>query len=261
MSIATETARPRLRAEGLRLSFGGLRVTHDVSLSLASGARTALIGPNGAGKTTLVNLLSGALKPHAGTVTLEGRPVTGLSQAARVRSGLVRTFQISRLFKELSVADNVRTAVLHHHGLSACFFMRRAQTDMVLEETHAALAALGLEGSAHRIVGTMALGEQRLVEIALALAMKPRVLLLDEPAAGVPQSESGRIFDAIDRLPADLAILLIEHDMDLVFRFANHIVVLAAGAVLVEGAPGEIASNHEVKQIYFGRAGHGSQTN
>ena len=261
MSIVSEAARPRLQADGLHLSFGGLRVTHDVSLSLAPGARTALIGPNGAGKTTLVNLLSGALKPHAGTVSLEGQVVNGLSQSARVRSGLVRTFQISRLFKELSVEDNVRTAVQHHHGLAARLFLRRAQAEMVLAETYAALGALGLEGSAGRTVGTMALGEQRLVEIALALAMKPRVLLLDEPAAGVPQSESGRIFDAIDQLPQDLAILLIEHDMDLVFRFADHIVVMAAGTVLVEGGPAEIAANDQVKQIYFGRAGHGPQTN
>ena len=248
---------PRLSAHGLRMAFGGLTVINDVSLALAPGARTALIGPNGAGKTTLVNVLSGALKPQAGTVLLEGREVTGQSQAARVRSGLVRTFQISRLFRDLTVQDNVRQAVLQRRGLAMRVFQRRAEVGSVLSETHDALRALALEGLADRIVGSLALGDQRLVEIALALAMKPRVLLLDEPAAGVPQGESGRIFDAIDQLPNDLAILLIEHDMDLVFRFASHIVVLAMGAVLVEGPPTEIAANEEVKQIYFGRSAHG----
>ncbi|MDM0069705.1 ABC transporter ATP-binding protein [Variovorax sp. J31P207] len=249
---------PRLQAQGLRMAFGGLKVTDDVSLSLAPGARTALIGPNGAGKTTLVNLLSGALRPQSGAVFLDGVPVTRLSQDTRVRAGLVRTFQISRLFREMTVLDNVRTAVLHRRGLAARVFQRGAQAQSVLDDTHAALGALGLERIARRIVGTLALGEQRLVEIALALAMRPRVLLLDEPAAGVPQSESGRIFDAIEQLPADLAILLIEHDMDLVFRFARHIVVLAAGALLVEGAPAAIAANDQVKQIYFGRTTHAS---
>jgi branched-chain amino acid transport system ATP-binding protein len=246
----------RLQAQGLHMAFGGLKVTHDVSLSLPAGARTALIGPNGAGKTTLVNLLSGVLQPKSGRVFLEGREVTGLSQAARVRAGLVRTFQISRVFRELSVLDNVRAAVLQRRGLAMRILQSRAEAASVLDETHAALASLGLERLAGRVVGTMALGEQRLVEIAIALAMKPRVLLLDEPAAGVPQGESGRIFEAVAQLPSDLAILLIEHDMDLVFRFARHIVVLASGALLVEGRPADIAANEQVKQIYFGRSTH-----
>ncbi len=246
----------RLQATGLHKAFGGLTVTDNVSISLPAGARTALIGPNGAGKTTLVNLLSGALSPQSGTVVLEGRTITGMAQDARVRAGLVRTFQISRLFRELSVEDNVRVAVEHRRGLSMRVFQRRAEIDSVLADTHVALQALGLERLARRTVGMLALGEQRLVEIALALAMKPRVLMLDEPAAGVPQSESGRIFDAIDRLPGDLAILLIEHDMDLVFRFATHIVVLASGAVLKEGRPADIAADEQVKEIYFGRSSH-----
>jgi branched-chain amino acid transport system ATP-binding protein len=250
----------RLSAQGLRMAFGGLTVTNDVSISLPAGARTALIGPNGAGKTTLVNLLSGAIQPKSGTVMLDGTPVTALPQDARVRAGLVRTFQISRLFKELTVQDNVRTAVLHRRGLARRVFQRRAEAESVASEARDALRALGIERMADRPVGALALGEQRLVEIALALAMKPRVLLLDEPAAGVPQTESARIFDAIDELPTDLAVLLIEHDMDLVFRFAAHIVVLAAGAVLVEGNPQDIAANEQVKQIYFGRNSHGPQT-
>lgn len=182
--------------------------------------------------------------------------MTGMAQDARVRAGLVRTFQISRLFRELSVEDNVRAAVQLRRGLSMRIFQRRAEVESVLADIHAALHALGLERLARKIVGTLALGEQRLVEIALALAIKPRVLLLDEPAAGVLQSESGRIFDAIEQLPADLAILLIEHDMDLVFRFATHIVVLATGAVLTQGRPADIATDEQVKDIYFGRTSH-----
>lgn len=250
----------RLEAKNLSMSFGGLAVTQDVSLSLPSGARTALIGPNGAGKTTLVNLLSGALRPQRGSVALDGQIITGLAQDARVRAGLVRTFQISRLFKEFSVEDNIRMAVLHRRELGSRLFMRRAESDSVAADTADALRALGLLHQAHCIVGNLSLGEQRLVEIALALAMKPRVLLLDEPAAGVPQGESGRIFDAIEQLPGELAILLIEHDMDLVFRFASQIVVLAAGAVLTQGLPIEIAANEQVKQIYFGRTSHGALT-
>jgi ABC-type branched-subunit amino acid transport system ATPase component len=247
---------PKLKAEGLCLAFGGLAVTRDVTLALAAGARTALIGPNGAGKTTLVNLLSGALKPQAGTIWLDGAEATGLSQAERVRAGLVRTYQISRLFRDLSVHDNVRQAVLQQQRLAMRPFLRRPDEERVRDLTEEALRSLALSGLSNRIVGTLALGQQRLVEIALALAMKPRVLLLDEPAAGVPQGESGRIFDAIEQLPSELAILLIEHDMDLVFRFANHIIVLASGAVLVSGTPTQIAVNEQVKQIYFGRASH-----
>lgn len=241
------------------MAFGGLTVTQDVSISLPAGARTALIGPNGAGKTTLVNLLSGSIQPKSGTVMLDGTPVTSLRQDARVRAGLVRTYQISRLFKDLTVLDNVRCAVLHRRHISRKIFQQRSEAESVASEARDALRALGIERMEQRPVGALALGEQRLVEIALALAMKPRVLLLDEPAAGVPQTESARIFDAIDELPADLAVLLIEHDMDLVFRFASHIVVLAAGAILVEGSPQEIAANDQVKQIYFGRSGHGQQ--
>jgi branched-chain amino acid transport system ATP-binding protein len=246
----------RLVATNVRMRFGGLRVTDDVSLTLPAGARTALIGPNGAGKTTLVNLLSGALTPQAGAIALDGVDVTRAPMAARVRAGLVRTFQISRLFRELTMAENVRVAVAHRQGEAMRIFQKRAAAERVAHETDVALRGLDLQRLAHRVVGELSLGEQRLVEIALALAMNPRVLLLDEPAAGVPQGESGRIFDAIERLPSDLAILLIEHDMDLVFRFARHIVVMASGAVLTDGPPEVIAKDERVKEIYFGRAGH-----
>jgi ABC-type branched-subunit amino acid transport system ATPase component len=215
-----------------------------------------LIGPNGAGKTTLVNLLSGALRPQSGDILLDGRSIVQLPQYARVRSGIVRTFQISRLFKDLTVEENVEIAVLHRHRASMQWWPSRTRSAQVREEVHETLGMLGLQPFAHRVVGQLALGEQRLAEIALALAMRPDVLLLDEPGAGVPQGEGGRIMDAVESLPKDLSVLLIEHDMDLVFRFASHIVVLVAGAVMVEGSPQEVAANEQVRQIYFGRDGH-----
>lgn len=245
-----------LQTKNLCLSFGGLAVTRDVSLSLAEGARTALIGPNGAGKTTLVNLLSGALRPQSGDILLGDRSIVKQPQYARVRNGIVRTFQVSRLFKELTVAENIETALLQRHRAAMQWWPSRARTTRIQEEVDETLGLLRLRPNARRIVGQMALGEQRLVEIALALAMKPQVLLLDEPAAGVPQGEGGRIMDAIESLPKDLSVLLIEHDMDLVFRFASHIIVLVAGAVMAEGSPREVAANEQVKQIYFGQDHH-----
>ncbi len=246
----------RLQTQNLSHSFGGLAVTQNVSLALPKGARTALIGPNGAGKTTLVNLLSGALRPKSGDILLDGRSIVQLPQYARVRNGIVRTFQISRLFKDLTVEENVKVAVLQRHRASMQWWPSSARSAQVREEVFETLGMLGLQPFARRVVGQLALGEQRLAEIALALAMKPEVLLLDEPGAGVPQGEGGRIMDAVESLPKDLSVLLIEHDMDLVFRFASHIIVLVAGAVLVEGSPKEVAANEQVKQIYFGRDGH-----
>jgi branched-chain amino acid transport system ATP-binding protein len=244
----------RLQARGLCLAFGGLNVTRDVSLSLPQGARMALIGPNGAGKTTLVNILSGALRPSSGSVMLDGENITAKAASERARAGLVRTFQISRLFKELSVSDNLRVAVTHRRGWSERVRLSRQSLSLVADEVDQALRELDIRGVADRRAGDMALGEQRLVEIAMALAMKPRVLLLDEPAAGVPEGESGRILDAVKKLPADLAVLLIEHDMDLVFRFAREIVVLVQGAVFAQGTPESIAANEAVREIYFGRS-------
>ena len=246
----------RLNAHDLCLTFGGLEVTRNVSLSLPPGARTALIGPNGAGKTTLVNLLSGVLEPASGDVRLAGTSIIRKTQAARVRLGLARTFQISRLFKDLTVFENLEVAVLQKHRVGMRWWRSRELARRVTSDVNETLDLLGLHQNAGRIVGHLALGEQRLVEIALPLALKPNVLLLDEPAAGVPQSESSRIMHAIGTLPKDLAVLFIEHDMDLVFRFATRIIVLAAGKVIAEGSPQEISVNEQVKQVYFGREGH-----
>ena len=241
-----------LQVDRLCRSFGALNVTRDVDISLVAGARTALIGPNGAGKTTLVNLISGSLKPSSGTVRFQGRDVSGLDQAARARLGLVRTFQVTRLFKALTVADNVRLAVLQRMGKSSNFWTGVGRVGGLQEEVLRVLGLLRLADRASTIVASLAYGEQRLVEIALAIAMQPVVLLLDEPAAGVPQGESEVIFEALAQLPQDMAVLLIEHDMDLVFRFAREIIVLVAGGVMTSGTPAEVAADERVRKLYLG---------
>jgi branched-chain amino acid transport system ATP-binding protein len=239
-----------LETVGVTKQFGALRVANDIHFRLEPGARHALIGPNGAGKTTLVNLLTGRLAPSAGRILLNGSNITRFSQAARARRGLARTFQINNLFPALSVLENVRLAVAEHRGL---FVPRRA----LIEEAFAVLARLGLADAATTVVRQLPYGKQRLVEIAIALAAEPSVLLLDEPAAGVPSGESGIIFDVIAQLPADMAVLMIEHDMDLVFRFAQRITVMVRGSILVEGAPAEIAADPRVREVYLGTRAHG----
>src|SRR5262245_33822248 len=245
-----------LQVKRLCKSFGGLVVASDVTFGLAPGDRTALIGPNGAGKTTIVNLISGALSPTSGDIILEGRSLVRLSMPARVQAGVVRTFQVNRLFRDQTVGDNVRIAVLQQKRQSLRMWQPQADAIAVEAAVDRVLGALHLRARQGRLVQTLAYGEQRLLEIALALALEPRVLLLDEPAAGVPRGESGVIMDVIAGLPAELAVLLIEHDMDLVFRFAKRIVVLASGAVLTIGTPEEVAADERVKQLYFGRDGH-----
>jgi branched-chain amino acid transport system ATP-binding protein len=248
-----------LQVKGLCKNFGGLVVASDVTFSLAPGDRTALIGPNGAGKTTLVNLISGALNPSSGDITLDGRSLVRLPMPARVQAGVARTFQVNRLFRDQTVSDNVRIAVLQQKRQSLRMWQPRADRIAVEAAVDRILGALHLQARESRLVRTLAYGEQRLLEIALALALEPRVLLLDEPAAGVPRGESGVIMDVIASLPPDLAVLLIEHDMDVVFRFARRIVVLASGAILTVGTPEQVAADERVKQLYFGREGHVSQ--
>jgi branched-chain amino acid transport system ATP-binding protein len=239
-----------LETVGLSKQFGALRVANDINFQLDAGARHALIGPNGAGKTTFVNLLTGRLAPSSGRVLLDGVDVTAVSQAERARRGLARTFQINNLFPALTVLENVRLAVAEHRGLSTS---RRA----LIEEACALLANLGLLDEALNRVRALPYGKRRLVEIAIALAAEPSVLLLDEPAAGVPGGESGLILDVIERLPPDMAMLMIEHDMELVFRFAQRITVLVRGSVLVEGTPAEIAADERVREVYLGARAHG----
>jgi branched-chain amino acid transport system ATP-binding protein len=243
---------PALETRGLHKSFGALTVANAVEFRLERGARHALIGPNGAGKTTFVNLVTGALQPSAGKINLDGADITHLPQAARVKRGLVRTFQISTLFRRLSVLENVTLAVCEREGLGGELLWPAGRHRVVIEEAFALLDRLGLADEALRPVNTLAYGRQRLVEIAIALGLSPKVLLLDEPAAGVPTGESGMIIDVIESLPPDLALLIIEHDMDLVFRLARQITVLVQGSVLVEGPPEVIAADARVRRVYLG---------
>jgi len=253
----SEGAAAAFETHGLSMSFGALRVANDIDFRLEAGARHALIGPNGAGKTTFVNLVTGALHPSGGRILLGGGDITRLPQAQRVKRGLVRTFQITTLFRGLSVLENVTLAVGERLGVAGMMLRPAGARRTVIEEAFALLQRLGLDDEALRPVKELAYGRQRLVEIAVALGLKPKVLLLDEPAAGVPSGESGRIIEVIEQLPSDIAVLIIEHDMDLVFRFARRITVLVQGAVLVEGEPRQIAADERVRQVYLGERQHG----
>jgi ABC-type branched-subunit amino acid transport system ATPase component len=247
---------PALEVQGFNRNFGALQVTRDVNLILERGARHALIGPNGAGKTTLVNLMTGVLKPSSGKVMLNGQDITTTSQAERARRGLARTFQINQLFRGLSVLENLGLAIGERDGHSNNMWRATGSNRAVLDEALDHLESLRLVDDALKLVRELPYGRQRLVEIAIALAQKPRVLLLDEPAAGVPSSESHLILDVVAGLDPDIAILIIEHDMDVVFRFAKQITVMVQGAVLVEGPPAEIMNNEQVKAVYLGQEGH-----
>jgi branched-chain amino acid transport system ATP-binding protein len=243
----------------LKKAFGGLTVTNDVSLSMAPGDRVALIGPNGAGKTTFVNLVTGNLRPDSGVVKLSGEDVTKVDAIGRVRRGLVRSFQVTRLFLDMTSAEHVALAILQRSGRSGRMFGNFLNMRDVMAEAGHLLETLGLGALMHRKVREIAYGQQRLLEIAVAMALKPKVLLLDEPAAGVPQSDTARIEQALGELPADLAVLMIEHDMDLVFRFAKRVVVLAAGAIIFDGAPSDVTKDVRVREAYLGsyaNAGH-----
>jgi branched-chain amino acid transport system ATP-binding protein len=241
-----------LETRALDKRFGGLHVTRGVSLQLNAGDRLALIGPNGAGKTTFVNLVSGVLAPSAGQVMLAGEDVTLRTQAQRVRAGLARTFQITTLAAHLPVQRQVELALFEREGLTGRAWRSIDAYPLLAAEARALLGDFGLAAHAGLATERLAYGEQRLVEMALAIALRPRVLLLDEPMAGVPQGEGARLLAALAALPADLAVLIIEHDMDLVFRFARRIVVLAEGAVLADGSPDQIRRDPLVRAAYLG---------
>jgi branched-chain amino acid transport system ATP-binding protein len=241
-----------LETVGLSRRFGAIIVANAVNFRLEAGARHALIGPNGAGKTTFVNLVTGRLRPSAGRILVNGADVTALSQAGRVKRGVARTFQINTLFRGLCVLENVCLAVAEHEGIAGRMLRRSSAGRRTLEAAYALLERVRLVDDALLPVRALPYGKQRLVEIAIALGLRPRVLLLDEPAAGVPSIETHIILDVIDGLPADIAVLIIEHDMELVFRFARRITVLVQGSVLVEGAPAEIAADPKVREVYLG---------
>ena|ERR1700741_867303 len=245
---------PALETRKLCKSFGALTVAENIDFRLEPGARHALIGPNGAGKTTFVNMLMGALAPSSGQILLGGEEVTHVPQSSRVRRGLGRTFQVTSLFRNLPVLDNVALAVAERSGLATRMWRAASTHKEVIEESQSLLAALGLADDAATRVTDLPYGKQRLVEIAIALGLRPKVLLLDEPAAGVPSHETEKILSSLEKLPPGIAILIIEHDMDLVFRFARRITVLVQGVVLMEGAPEEIARDKRVHDVYLGEA-------
>ena len=246
-----------LETQQLCKSFGALTVAENIDFALEAGARHALIGPNGAGKTTFVNMLTGVIRPTSGRIFLSEEEITRTNPAARVRRGLGRTFQITTLFRSLATLDNVALAVAEREGIATRMWRPASRHTEVKDEAMSLLTTLGIAEDATTPVHDLPYGRQRLVEIAIALALKPRVLLLDEPAAGVPSHDSQRILEQLENLSSDIAVLIIEHDMELVFRFAKRITVLVQGQVLVEGTPQEIAADPRVRSVYLGEALHG----
>jgi branched-chain amino acid transport system ATP-binding protein len=244
-----------LQVENVCKHFGALQAAKNISLSLECGARRGLIGPNGAGKTTLVGLLSGVLQPSSGRIALNGNDVTKAPPRLRVKRGLVRSFQISNLFKTFTVLENIYLALSEHLGDSGNMWQPAGKRSDVIERAMAILQQLGIDDDAHRRIDALPYGKQRLVELALALCLEPSVLLLDEPAAGIPSNETAIVIEALERLPAEIAILMIEHDMYVVRRFARDVTVLVEGTVLMTGTCDDVMSSDEVHAVYLGDAG------
>ena len=243
---------PILQTIGLEKRFGGILATNDVSLSIEKGARHAVIGPNGAGKTTVINLLTGVLRPTAGKVILAGSDITALRPHQRVRLGMARTFQINQLFLDLTPLETIGLAVSERLGHGSDWWRLVGSRSEVTEEIAEIIERFRLTDIMHQRTAVLPYGKQRLLEIALAFACRPQVLLLDEPAAGVPDAERQELLATIGELPADVTVLLIEHDMDLVFSFADRISVLVNGGLLLDGTPDEVARDPRVKAVYLG---------
>ena len=248
---------PLLETRRLCRNFGALAAARDIDFRLEPSARHALIGPNGAGKTTFINLLTGLIRPTSGEVLLKGRDITGVAQAERVKLGIARTFQINRLFRGLSVLENVYLAVAERVGAAPSMFQPAGRRRDVVEESMHLLETVKLTDNARHRISELPYGRQRLVELAIALGLKPEVLLLDEPAAGVPSAESHIILEALAGLPTHIGVLIIDHDMDLVFRFAERITVMVNGAVFASGNPREIGANPDIRAVYLGQSAHG----
>ena len=258
MSPPTQSKAPiALGTRGLSKSFGSLAVARDIAINLPVGARYALIGPNGAGKTTLINLMTGMLAPNAGQIFLAADDITALGPQERVRRGLARTFQINTLFAGLNALEAVTLAVAERRGVAGQFWRGVGAHGETIDEAYEILRKLKLGDSCYQVTRELPYGRQRLLEIALALATRPKVLLLDEPAAGVPPEESGEVFEAVAGLSDELTLLFIEHDMHVVFRFASHIIVLVGGAIFTEGTPAEISADASVREVYLGKRRHG----
>ena len=247
---------PALSTKGLDKNFGSLVVASDIAITLPQGERYALIGPNGAGKTTLINLITGMLRADRGQITLGGEDITALAPDMRVKRGLARTFQINTLFPHLTALEAVALVICERENISPVWWRGLPAYRDAIAEANSILNSLRLVAVATRTTRELAYGQQRLLEIALALATKPKVLLLDEPAAGVPREESAELFSAIAGLSQDIAILFIEHDMNVVFRFASRIIVMVGGRILVEGTPAQIADDQRVREVHLGKGRH-----
>ena len=246
-----------LEVIGLHKHFGALEVAHNIDFTLKRGARHALIGPNGAGKTTFINLITGVLAPSSGQIILNGQDITGLGEAERSRCGLARTFQINQLFRGLTVLENVVLAIAERQGIASSMFRPLSSYSEVTDEAMDLLGNFELDEDALRRIDELPYGRQRLVAIVIALGQRPSVLLLDEPAAGIPSSESQHILDAASALSSDITVLIIEHDMEIVFSVADYITVLVSGAVLTEGEPEVIAADERVRAVYLGEVDRG----
>jgi len=246
-----------LATRGLTKSFGSLVVAKDIEITLPKGVRYALIGPNGAGKTTLINLMTGMVAPNGGQILLDGEDVTALKPHERVRRGLARTFQINTLFPGLNALEAVTLAVCERRRIAGEFWRGLSSRTEAVDEAHEILVRLRLGDCCYQPTRELPYGRQRLLEIALALATRPKMLLLDEPAAGVPLEESGDIFEAVAELSDAITVLFIEHDMQVVFRFASRIIVMVGGAIFAQGTPKEIAADPRVREVYLGKRHHG----
>ena len=258
MTAAThpQTGDVVLSAQGLVKRFGGITATGNVTLNLVKGSRHALIGPNGAGKTTLINLLTGVLEPSEGRIVLNGEDITHIAPHQRVRRGMVRTFQINQLFNSMTPLETLALVVSQHRGLGSGWWQSLGAKAGVAERCSELLEQFHLTDVMAQRTEHLAYGKRRLLEIAIALACEPKVLLLDEPVAGVPPGQREELLQTVANLPADVSVLLIEHDMDLVFEFATWITVLVNGTVLTEGTPDAIANDPQVKAVYLG---HGEE--
>jgi ABC-type branched-subunit amino acid transport system ATPase component len=254
MTMAAASDTPVLETRNLAKRFGGIAAANAISMSIRKGARHALIGPNGAGKTTFVNLLTGMLRPSGGEILLDGASITNLEPYRRVRLGIARTFQINQLFGELTPIETLGLAVSERHGSGRDWWRIVGSRAGVTAEVSELLERFRLADVMTERTAILPYGKQRLLEIAVAFACRPRVLLLDEPAAGVPEAERQEILATIAGLPADVTVLLIEHDMDIVFSFADRISVLVNGELFVEGPPDQVARDPRVKAVYLGEA-------
>jgi len=245
-----------LETIGLEKRFGGISAASDIALTIGKGARHALIGPNGAGKTTVINLLTGVLRPTKGQILLDGRDITEVEPHERVRLGIARTFQINQLFGDLTPIEAIGLAVSERMGTGTHWWRLAGANPDVVEDVVGLIEQFHLADVMYERTAILPYGKQRLLEIALAIACRPRVLLLDEPAAGVPDAERHEILATIGKLPKDVTVLLIEHDMDIVFSFAERISVMVNGALFVEGSTEEIARDPRVKAVYLGEDAH-----